>query len=498
VTAPALDLAARAAPDPAGDALVEADGATLTWSALAARAAAARRRIDAEAAARGLGPSDPVAFVAHARPETFVVVHALVAAGRPLLPIHPRLDHAAAAALAAALGAGVVLDAAALDAGVRAGRGARDHAAFGDVSSEAARSGSPSCAAPPDDERPLAILATSGTSAAPKGVILPRRAFAGAAAASAANLPLGRRHRWLACMPLAHAGGLSILTRTLAAGAGVVLLPRFDPGAVLEAIVTQRATHLSAVPTMLRALLDHPARRALTALDALLVGGAACPSAWLAEARDEGIAALATYGLTEACSQVTTQPLTDARRAPDGDSGLPIAGTDVVVVGADGAPVLPGREGAIAVRGPGLMTGYVGRPPLPRGALHATGDVGALRPDGRLVVLARRTDLIVTGGENVSPAAVEVALTAVPGVVEAAVFGVPDPRWGERVAAVVVLAPGADLGRCLEAASARLPPHARPRLAVEADASLPRTTKGEVDRAAARARWAAASRPVGR
>ena len=485
MTGASLDLGARAAERPGGVALVDATGATLTWGELAVHAATVARRLADHAAAGDHGLAVPIAFVADATPATFILIHALIAAGRPFLPVHPRLGAAGAAALAASLGATPLVDVAELV--VRAEPvAAHDASNVGLVSRGRAW---------PDDERPLAVLATSGTSAAPKGVVLPRRAFAASAAASARNIPLGPRDRWLACMPLAHAGGLSIVTRTLAAGAGVVLLPRFEPGALLDAVTVHHATHLSVVPTMLAALLEDRDAAALARLAQQIHGTRRAADQDLVEARARGIPALASYGLTEACSQVTTQPRADVDRVPDGDSGVPLDGVAIAVRGADGQLLGPDREGEILVRGPTLMTGYRGAPPRAASDWHPTGDVGVVRADGRLVVLARRTDLVVTGGENVAPAAVEAALLAHPAVREAVVFGVDDPRWGQVVAAAIVAAPGTDLDRVVAEVGGGLPPHARPRRVVAID-GVPRTAKGEPDRAAARARWSAVARPL--
>src|SRR6185437_8373891 len=176
---------------------------------------------------------------------------------------------------------------------------------------------------------------TSGTTGRPKGAVLSRRAFVASAAASAANLGWRDDDRWLVCMPLAHVGGLSILTRCLAAGRTVVLEPRFDPDAVLAAIDRERVTLLSVVPTMLTALLERPAASALSRLRALLLGGAAAPFSLLETCARRGIPALATYGLTEACSQVTVQRLAQPLRAVPG-SGQPLPGVEIRIARPDG------------------------------------------------------------------------------------------------------------------------------------------------------------------
>jgi len=489
----ALSIHDAAAETPDGAALIDVEGVVTTWSALCLRSVALGRAIEREAARAELAAGELVAFVARPTSASFVLIHALIAGGRPFLPIHPRLVKSEIEALIAAIGPAHVLDEAWIDDAVAA--------ACTVVTStpEAAAAAAAPCSEVgwkggiiADDERTLAVLASSGTTGAPKGVVLSRRAFAAAARASQNNLPLHQGSRWIACMPLAHAGGLSILTRALVARSSVLLMPRFDVGAVAKAVSTHGATHLSVVPTMLRALVDESgAASSLSRLEAVLVGGAACPDALLAEARRAGLPALATYGLTEACSQVTTQPLSDSDRVAEGDSGVALVGTDVAIFDEVGGRLAANREGLIAVRGPTLATGYRHQTPLGRDAWFHTGDWGLLRTDGRLVVLARRTDLIVTGGENAYPAEIEAVLRSLPGVRDCAVVGVADERWGEVVGAVIVSEPDADLEALLAAASTRLAPHKIPRCAVAAEEALARTSKGEIDRASTRARYGA-------
>ena len=312
------------------------------------------------------------------------------------------------------------------------------------------------------DTLPLALLYTSGTTGRPKGALLSRGAFAAAAAASAQNLGWQDDDRWLLAMPVCHVGGLSILTRCLLARRPVVLEPRFDPDAVLAAVVRERATLLSVVPTMLNALLERDADGALARLRAVLVGVAGTPFSLLEGCEARGIPAITTYGLTEACSQVTVQrPSLPLPRAARG-SGEPLPGVHLSIRRADGTVAEPGEVGRIHVGGPTLIDGYFRGPgrPLDRArgddGLFDTGDLGEIDAAGALHVHARRTDLIVTGGENVYPVEVEQRLEALPGVRRALVFGVPDERWGQIVAAAL------ELDRRRGARRARGPPWPRP------------------------------------
>jgi O-succinylbenzoic acid--CoA ligase len=360
---------------------------------------------------------------------------------------------------------------------------------------------------------PFAIVSTSGTTGRPKGAVLSRRAFLASAEASAHNLGWREGDRWLLNMPLAHVGGLSVLTRCLVARRPVVLLPRFDAALFLEAIERHQVTLASVVPTMLRALLDTGEHAVLRRLRALLLGGAAAPPALLDECAAHRIAALTTYGLTEACSQVTTQAPRDPSVRLSG-SGPPLTGFDLRIAGDGGAPLPASTTGRILIRGPALFDGYL----QPDGALSApltpegffdTGDLGELDERGHLHVHARRTDLVVTGGENVYPAEVEQALERLSGVRRALVFGVPDERWGQVVAAVIEplaspaapAEPAGDPAALLRAlqdqATTALAPHKRPRrwaLVRE----LPLTASGKVDRKDAAERFEALLTPAAR
>jgi len=254
---------------------------------------------------------------------------------------------------------------------------------------------------------------------------------------------------------------------------------------VFIVITRAGATILSVVPTMVKALLAEDAGGVLGRLRVVLVGGAAAPPSLLEECARRGVRALTTYGLTEACSQVTAQ-----RPLPEGSplhppvrlgAGAPLPGIDLVVRGDDGIACPPGTPGRIHVRGPTLMTGYWRGPPLED--WFDTGDMGVLDGAGELHIHARRTDLIVTGGENVYPVEIEQAIEACEGVSRALVFGVPDEVWGQVVAAAIVLDPTrpASPSALRGALSAGLAPHKRPRL-VCFPTSLPVVTAEKLDR----------------
>ena len=438
------------------------------------------RAVSAALAARGIHAGSRVAILAQNRVETVVALHALLALGAAIVPIHPRLTPAEVQLIVDDAAPALTLREGDLDA----------------LTNQSPRAEAPSPITI-DPGAPLAIVYTSGTTGRPKGAILSRRAFLASAAASAENLGWIPEDRWLLCLPICHVGGLSILTRCLAAQRAVILLPRFDPDAVLAAIVARSATLLSVVPTMLTALLSRDHHNVLARLRAVLCGGAATPWSLLEECGRRGVPALTTYGLTEACSQAASQA-PRSPYVPEPGSGRALAGVELRVDGS----------GRIHLRGPTLMSGYFrgeGREAdtsMFTDGWFDTGDLGELDGAGRLHVHARRTDLIVTGGENVYPLEIEQCLEAQPGVRRALVFGVHDPRWGQIVAAAIEpeieieIETAIDEAALAAALTSRLAPHKRPRL-LGIVSALAVTGSGKLVRADAASRYAAALRPFG-
>lgn len=447
-----------------------------------------------------LGPGAAVALQAPNSVEALLVILALCESGTPLLPLHPRLTGSEVEVLVA-------------DAQPQAVLSAADLAALAAEPLTAAAQAAFAALPEPDPVQPLAILYTSGTSGRPKGAVLSRAAFVASAAASAHNLGWQPADRWLLCLPLCHVGGLSIVTRCLLARRALVLLARPEPAALRLAVAAHRVTLLSLVPTVLAALLDHllaapPVAPELHSLRAILLGGAATPEPLYERALAAGLPVLRTYGLTEACSQVTTARYAQRHKLQPG-AGPPLPGLELVIGRDDESAVagqalaavssLPlGTPGRIYLRGPMLMSGYLHGPAL-AGRYFDTGDLGFLDEGGALHVLARRSDLIVTGGENVYPAEVEAALLRCPGVAAALVFGVPDPHWGARVAAALVLTADAlsqDWRQSILASlGPRLASFKRPRLWCQV-AELPLLPNGKPDRCGAALRLAEQLRPV--
>jgi o-succinylbenzoate---CoA ligase len=307
---------------------------------------------------------------------------------------------------------------------------------------------------PPGGEAPVAVMHTSGTTAAPKPVVLSRANFLASALGSAVALGLDLEERWLCPMPLTHVGGLSIPIRSAIYATTAVLHGRFDTEAVLNELMDggRRITLVSLVPTMLARLLDAGLERPPTLRWALLGGGPIAP-ALLERALAAGVPVAPTYGMTEACSQIAT-------------FGWPLAGVEVRL----------GDDAQVLVRGPIVSTGAVSED----GWLH-TGDLGRFDERGRLEIIGRKADTIVSGGENVAPAEVEAVLLEHPAVADAAVHPRPHPEWGEAVVATVVVRAGASV------ASEELRAHCAGRLAafkvpkvVEFAEGLPRTPSGKL------------------
>ncbi len=327
-----------------------------------------------------------------------------------------------------------------------------------------------------DLERVALVVFSSGTSGRPKPIELTAGNLAWSALGSAARLGSSADDRWLACLPLSHLGGLSILFRTVIFGGTMILQRGFDLAAVRRALADEGATMVSLVPTTLARLLDEGSLRA-PRLRCALIGGASAPVDLLEQARAAGLPAAPTYGLTETASQVATLPPEEAL-FETGRVGAPLLPTEVSIVCDAGRGAAPGEVGRIRVRGATVSPGRVG----PDGWLD-TGDLGRVDEAGALTVLGRHDDVIVTGGENVSPGEVEAVLGRFPAVAEVAVAAVPDPTWGQVVGAWVVPHAGAtvSLEALREACRASLAPHKRPRHLTLVKA-LPRTALGKVRR----------------
>ncbi|WP_248518284.1 class I adenylate-forming enzyme family protein [Salinarchaeum laminariae] len=352
----------------------------------------------------------------------------------------------------------------------------------------------------PDADDTRLLLFTSGTTGEPKAVELTAGNLRSSAIASAFRLGTDPDDRWFVPLSIYHMGGFAPVYRSILYGTTAVLQREFDAERTLTAIETQNVTCLSVVPTMLTRLLDTDgAPRALSDLRFVLTGGAATPPDLVDRCAPLDVPLCPTYGLTETASQVATALPAEAREH-EGTVGRPLLPTTVRIVEERPDPdaetdyeILPaGESGEIVVDGPTVSPGYYGndaattasRSPLG----YHTGDLGRHDDNGRLWVLGRADDAISTGGELVHPADVVETLESHPAIDAAAVVGLEDPEWGERVAAVLV--PTDDdlgIGALRSHSTVELADYKRPKT-IAFVSELPRTASGTVDREAVRKR----------
>ncbi len=455
-------LSAAAERHPQKSAL-EFEGVRLDYQGLELRVDAQARQL----AEQGIKFGDRVALRLPPGVEHIVALHALWRLGACVAPIHLRLSEGEAAAQLARVAPKLLID----ERFVRnPGLGLP---------------APPLRAAPQDRAAPALILFTSGTSGRPKAAVLGFGNLEDSARASRERLGTDASDRWLLCLPLFHVGGLSIVVRAAWDGAAIVLHPQFDVAAVDRAIESGAVSRVSLVPTTLKRLLDRRVGRpAPQSLRTVLIGGAAASAELLGLARSSGWPVAASYGLTETASQIATATPTDPS---DGRVGRALPGSRVRVVGVEGEELEVGEEGEIQVAGPTVFAGYLDDPGATAQAFDGrwfrTGDIGRVEPDGSLRVIDRRTDLVVSGGENVYPAEVEAALLDHADISECAVWRRPDADLGHRLVAWIVSA--ADTAPSAEALRA----HCRQRLAAykvprefEVVPALPRNAMGKVVR----------------
>ncbi len=344
------------------------------------------------------------------------------------------------------------------------------------------------------------LLYTSGTTGAPKAVALSQAYITGNARSSALAVSgLRDDDTVLAALPFFHVGGLFFHGfASYWRGCTTHILPRFDAQEVLEQLVSQRIRHVHLVPTMIAALFDLPdfEQADLSQLRMMFYAASSMPLRLLRQAmtRLPHCEFVQSYGSTELGVLTVLDPdthRTAARMAEPGrlaSCGRAVPGVELRVANDQGEALPAGEVGEIQVRSPWVLTEYRGNPEASR-ALHEgswlrSGDLGRLDGDGWLYLVDRKNDMIVTGGENVYPSEVEAHLSAWPEIREVAVFGLPDPRWVERVVAAIVLRPGATLHEdsVRSRLKAELAPYKCPRQVFWRDA-LPKNATGKVVRA---------------
>ncbi len=423
---------------------------------------------------QGIGQGDRVATLSWNRPELVWLVFALGRLGAAMAPLNARLTKAEVTPLFQRSGARLLLGDEALAALAAGGASFRQ---FEDVSIDLSSRST-------GDERvdlstELAWLFTSGTTGTPTLVPLTCGNFFASHDANAGNLGASEHQRWLGTLPLFHVGGLAMVFRCAVMGACLLLERAFDAGRVASHLQSGQVTHASFVPTALGRVLDAATGSFPSSLEAILIGGGPMGATLLKRARALGLPVLQTYGLTEACSQVTTERLADA----DGTSAGPaLPGLEVRVVDDRGDDVQRGVVGSVLVRGPTvtrLVNGWL-----------STNDLGSLDDRGRLTLHARRVDLILSGGENVYPAEIEAVLMESGLADDAGVVPLDDAVWGQVPVAVVVWRSGPRVDELVAFLRERLASFKLPRR-VLTSSGLPRNANGKLVRESLRA-WAAA------
>ena len=490
------ELFARNRPDPATTFIDRPGELPISYRQVAERTAQLAHAL----VASGVRVGDRVAVQAEKSAEFLLLYLACVRSGAVLVPMNPAYTDAEVAYLLGDAGPSLVVhDPARHLAGDPVGIRREHGGDCGWTTLDAEGRGTLSSLA---DEQPTefddvpvraddvaAILYTSGTTGRPKGAMLTQRNLASNAAALHQIWGFQRDDVLLHALPVFHTHGLFVATNcVLANGTGMIFLPRFEPGAVIEQL--PRATVLMGVPTYYTRLLADPrfTNDACRSIRLFVSGSAPLLAATHEEfSARTGHAILERYGMTET-SMITSNPLDGERRA--GTVGRPLPDVDVRVTDPASGEALPaGRVGGVEVRGPNVFAGYWGRPELTAteftsDGFFKTGDVGMVDDDGYLHLVGRSKDLIISGGLNIYPKEIEDVVDAIDGVEESAVIGVADADFGEAVVAVVVARPGAALDPDVvrAAARSRLAGFKVPKRVHVVDA-LPRNAMGKVEKA---------------
>ncbi|MFO1283754.1 MAG: AMP-binding protein [Burkholderiales bacterium] len=476
--------------------LVYADGATLAYAGLRDAVAGLR-----EALRRcGIGRGDRVAIVLPGGPELALAFLAVTetATAAPLNPAYRTDEFAfyledlgAKAVIVEAGATGAIVEAAAR-VGVPIVDLHADRPSGPGAAALAPRHPRETRAAP--DERPggddvALVLHTSGTTARPKIVPLSHRNLALSAQNIARGLALVPADRLVGIMPLFHIHGLVAgLAAPLAAGSSVVCLPGFRHDRVYDAIERHAPTWITGVPTMYQALLAHVRPEAIAANRLRFVRSSSAPLPPSLAAEIEavfGCPAIEAYGMTEASHQVTSNPLPPLARRP-GSVG-PARDDEVRIVDAAGRRVADGTVGEVVLRSARLTSGYEAPPEANASAFvdgwFRTGDLGRIDADGYLWLTGRIKEIINRGGEKISPREIDDVLCAHPAVLQAVTFAVPDPVWGEDIAAAIVIRPGRDASEAdlRRHASRTLAPFKLPRRFVFVD-EIPKGPSGKLQR----------------
>ena len=429
----------RALATAAGSCAVVCQDNRRTYAELGSRC----RRLAGALRRLGLVPGDRVGVISLNSDRYLELYLGVPAAGFVLVPVNSRLAPAEMRAILADAGVSVLF----ADADYPGAADVKQVLTMpGDCEDLIAAADEASEARPAENDL-AALFYTSGTTGAAKGAMHTHRSLVSSALHFMATWPFDRQTRWLVASPMFHTGGIIGTLATVWAGGAHIIMPRFDPDLAIDLIEREAVTHTLLVPTMLAAAANAQLARPrdVSSLRYLSHGASPISAETLRKAQRAfpGAELLHVYGTTEATPITTLLPheelVIDTPRVRS--CGQPATGVEVRVVDSAGAEVKPGTVGEILVRSPSLMAGYWQKPEataeVMRGDWYLTGDLGYRDDESYLFLVDRAKDMIVSGGENLYSTEVEDALASHPAVEEVAVFGVPDPHWGESVYAVV-------------------------------------------------------------
>ena len=339
-------------------------------------------------------------------------------------------------------------------------------------------------------ESELGIFLTSGSTGTPKKVILKRRQMLFGAESSAENFRPGHNRYWLLCLPLHHIGGISIILRSILYHSAIYRMDRFDEHQVHTFLSENRLFQAaSLVPTMLLKLLDNPLFQTHLDLKAILLGGGPLSLDLINRSIERGVPIVSSYGMTETCAQIAANPLLQPSGVyqPKKSVGRLFRPNEIQIRDPETGAVLQKNEsGNIWLKGPQVFDGYgdsdLNSESFDDDGWFNTGDYGRLNRHGLLFIESRRTDRIITGGENVDPTEVEKALNDQKEIVESAVFGITDPKWGQKVVALIVTKKaGANIEKIKSELKKSLQDYKIPK-EIRVTDSLPKSSLGKLQR----------------